>query len=119
MLVDDYFPVAIFALVALLIPAVAIITGKLFRPTKQAEMRDTTYECGERPIGVAQIQFHVQFYIYAIIFVAFDILTVFLIVWAMAFEGLSDIANIAAITFLVILLAGVYYSLKKERILWI
>ncbi len=50
---------------------------------------------------------------------AFDILTVFLIVWAMAFEGLSDIANIAAITFLVILLAGVYYSLKKERKLWI
>ncbi|MDD1771731.1 MAG: NADH-quinone oxidoreductase subunit A [Methanomassiliicoccales archaeon] len=119
MLVDDYFPVAIFALVALLIPFVAIFTGKLFRPTKHAELRETTYECGERPIGVAQIQFHVQFYIYAIIFVAFDIVTVFLLIWAMSFEGLSDIAKISAIAFLVIMLAGVFYSLKKEKILWI
>lgn len=119
MLVDDYFPVAMFALVALLVPVVAVVTGKLFRPTTRGAMRDTTYECGEKPIGEAQIQFHVQFYIYAIIFVAFDILTVFLLVWAMAFEQLSDIANIAAISFLIIMLAGVYYSLKKERILWI
>jgi len=119
MLVDDYFPVAIFALVAMLFPAVAFLMGKLFRPTRRSELRDSTYECGERPIGVAQIQFHVQFYIYAIIFVAFDIVTVFLLVWALAFAGLSETANIFAVTFLIILLAGVFYSLKKERILWI
>jgi NADH:ubiquinone oxidoreductase subunit 3 (subunit A) len=119
MLVDDYFPVAIFALIALLVPLVAVFMGKLFRPTKHAELRETTYECGEKPIGVANIQFHVQFYIYAIIFVAFDIVTVFLLVWAMAFEGLSETAKISAVVFLIILLAGVFYSLKKERILWI
>jgi len=119
MLVDDYFPVALFALIALLVPFIAIFMGKLFRPTKHAELRETTYECGERPIGVAQIQFHVQFYIYAIIFVAFDIVTVFLLVWAMSFTELSETAKIFAVTFLIILLAGVFYSLKKERILWI
>jgi NADH:ubiquinone oxidoreductase subunit 3 (subunit A) len=119
MLVDDYFAVGIFALIALLVPFIAIFMGKLFRPTKRTELRETTYECGERPIGVAQIQFHVQFYIYAIMFVAFDVVTVFLLVWAMSFAGLSDTAKIFAVTFLIILLAGVFYSLKKERILWI
>jgi NADH:ubiquinone oxidoreductase subunit 3 (subunit A) len=78
-----------------------------------------TYECGEQPIGHGQIQFHVQFYLYAIIFVIFDIVTVFLMIWALVFSGLSDPARWYMIIFLGLLLIGVTYALKKEKILWI
>jgi NADH:ubiquinone oxidoreductase subunit 3 (subunit A) len=125
MLVDDYYPIAVFVLVALLFPVLAFFTSKFFRPTKYSTYRDTTYECGEEPIGQAHIQFHVQFYIYALVFVLFDIFTVFLLVWALTYSSVlstMDLVGISAVSmvaFLVIGLAGVYYALKKEAILWI
>lgn len=127
MLVDAYYPVAIFALVAVLFPVLAFWVTRFFRPTKLTTLRDTTYECGEMPIGQAQIQFHIQFYVYAIIFVVFDIVTVFLLIWALSFDSFAiDSNNIwnnmplfIAFVFTAIMLIGVYYAIKKEKILWI
>jgi NADH:ubiquinone oxidoreductase subunit 3 (subunit A) len=125
MLIDQYYPIAIFALVAILFPVLAFYMSRFFRPTKFSTLRDSTYECGEVPIGQAQIQFHVQFYVYAIIFVVFDIVTVFLLVWALTYSSLLSTTDmlslpiISAFVFLAILLVGVYYALKKEVILWI
>jgi NADH:ubiquinone oxidoreductase subunit 3 (subunit A) len=124
MLVEQYYPVAIFALVAVLFPVLAFYISRFFRPTKQSTLRETTYECGETPIGQAQVQFHVQFYVYAIIFVVFDIVTVFLLLWALGFENFdqNDILSepyIIAFVFTAIMLVGVYYALAKEKILWI
>jgi NADH:ubiquinone oxidoreductase subunit 3 (subunit A) len=124
MLVEQYYPVAIFALVAVLFPVLAFFISRFFRPTKQSTLRETTYECGETPIGQAQVQFHVQFYVYAIIFVVFDIVTVFLLLWALGFENFdqNDILSepyIIAFVFTAIMLVGVYYALAKEKILWI
>lgn len=124
MLVEQYYPVAIFALVAVLFPVLAFYVSRFFRPTKQSTLRETTYECGEIPIGQAQVQFHVQFYIYAIIFVVFDIVTVFLLLWALGFENFdqTDIMSdpyVIAFIFTAIMLVGVYYALAKEKILWI
>jgi len=125
MLIDQYYPIAIFALVAILFPVLSFYASRFFRPTKYSALRETTYECGEVPIGQAQIQFHVQFYVYAIIFVVFDIVTVFLLVWALTYSNtlssmdLLDQAALSAFAFIVIGLLGVYYALKKEAILWI
>ena len=125
MLIDQYYPIAIFALVAILFPVLAFYISRFFRPTKFSTLRDSTYECGEVPIGQAQIQFHVQFYVYAIIFVVFDIVTVFLLVWALTYSSLLSTTDmlslpiVSAFAFLAILLVGVYYALKKEVILWI
>jgi NADH-quinone oxidoreductase subunit A len=124
MLVEQYYPVAIFALVAVLFPVLAFYISRFFRPTKQSTLRETTYECGETPIGQAQVQFHIQFYIYAIIFVVFDIVTVFLLLWALGFENFdkTDILGdpyLIAFVFTAIMLVGVYYALAKEKILWI
>lgn len=127
MLVDAYYPVAIFALVAVLFPVLAFWVTRFFRPTKLTTLRDTTYECGEMPIGQAQIQFHIQFYVYAIIFVVFDIVTVFLLIWALSFDSfaidsnniLNNMPLIIAFAFTAIMLVGVYYAIKKEKILWI
>ncbi|MCE5297199.1 MAG: NADH-quinone oxidoreductase subunit A [Euryarchaeota archaeon] len=127
MLVDDYYPVAIFALISVLVPLIAFFANRLFRPTNSTALRETTYECGEEPIGQAQVQFHVQFYIYAIIFVVFDIVTVFLMIWALAFDSFgidsdnltNNLPLVCASAFTGTMLLGVYYVIKKEKILWI
>lgn len=118
-MLEDYVPLAVFALIAILFPALAFWASRFFRPTRYLPQKRMIYECGEQPIGHGQIQFHVQFYLYAIIFVIFDIVTVFLLIWALAFSDLSDTARWYMIIFLGILLIGVTYALKKEKILWI
>lgn len=119
MLQDDYMGVAVFAIVALLFPTLAFFLSRYFRTDRNDARSMTTYECGEIPIGDAQIQFHFQYYMYAIIFVAFDLVTVFVLIWALVFSDLSELAKIFMVMFLGVLLVGVTYALKKEEIVWI
>lgn len=119
MLLDTYLPIAIFAVIALGVPAFAFWMTKFFRPTRTTALKRETYECGEVPIGVARVQFHFQFYMFAIIFVVFDIVTVFLMIWALNFVNLSFDAKMLMLAFFGLLLVGVFYALKKEERLWI
>ncbi len=119
MLLEDYLPIAIFGLVAVILPIFAFWLSRFFRPSNKTTLRNTTYECGETPIGEAQIQFHVQFYIFAIIFVIFDIVVVFLLIWSLVFSGLSDLSKLFMAAFFGMLLVGVAYALNKERVIWI
>ncbi|MCJ7561686.1 MAG: NADH-quinone oxidoreductase subunit A [Thermoplasmata archaeon] len=119
MLAEDYMGVAAFAVIAILFPALVFLLSRYLRPDKKDPRGATTYECGEVPIGQAQIQFHFQYYMYAILFVAFDLVTVFVLMWAFVFADLSDMAKFSMLAFLGILLVGVVYALKKEEIIWI
>jgi len=119
MLLDTYLPIAIFAVIALGFPVISFFASRFFRPTKVTALKRETYECGEVPIGEAQVQFHFQFYMFAIIFVVFDIVTVFLLIWALNFASLSDDAKILMLAFFGLLLVGVFYALRKEERLWI
>jgi len=119
MLADDYMGVAVFAIIAVLFPTLAFFLSRYFRTDRHDPRGETTYECGEVPVGEAQIQFHFQYYMYAIIFVAFDLVTVFVIMWALVFDGLSELSKVFMLMFLGILLVGVTYALKKEEIIWI
>jgi NADH:ubiquinone oxidoreductase subunit 3 (subunit A) len=119
MLALDYMGIAVFALVALLFPTIAFFLSRYFRTDRNDPRGATTYECGELPIGPAQIQFHFQYYVYAIIFIAFDLVTVFILMWAIVFTDLSALAKASVLMFLGILLVGVTYALKKEEITWI
>lgn len=119
MLWDTYLPVAIFSVVALGFPILAFYVSRFFRPTRVTPLKRETYECGEVPIGGAQIQFHFQFYMFAIIFVVFDVVTIFLMIWALSFDYLMFDAKLMMLAFFALLLVGVYYALKKEEKLWI
>ncbi len=80
---------------------------------------ETTYECGSVPIGEAHVQFRFQYYAFALIFVVFDLVATFLMIWAVAFSGLSLNAQLLMIMFFGILVLGVVYALKKEETVWI
>lgn len=123
MLVDDYLPVILFVIIGILIPAIAFYLTRLFRFEKHEREKEETYECGELPEGDARIQFNFQYYIFALIFVVFDVIVVFLIVWALAYASFTPdmkVSSLIAVAlFLFIIFVAVSYSLRKERRIWI
>ena len=119
MLSEAYFPVLVFAIIGLLFPAVTFFLNRFFSPTKLTKLKDTIYECGSIPIGEAKIQFHFQYYMFAIIFVVFDIVIVFIMLWAITYQLLDIKSSIFIFAFIGILSVGLTYALKKEAKIWI
>ncbi|MFA5452666.1 MAG: NADH-quinone oxidoreductase subunit A [Candidatus Methanomethylophilaceae archaeon] len=118
-LVVSYIPLVVLGILALGFAPLAWWMSRLLRPTKPSQWQDTTYECGSVPIGEAHVQFRFQYYSFGIIFVVFDLVVTFLMIWAVGFSDLSETAKIWGIVFLGILLLGVAYALKKEETIWI
>src|SRR3972149_6082984 len=87
-LLARYYPVALFLLIALAFPIMTFFATRLFRPTHPSPLKDMTYECGEEPEGEAMIRFHFQYYMFAIIFVVFDVAAVFLLLFALQANSL-------------------------------
>ncbi|MEE8168550.1 MAG: NADH-quinone oxidoreductase subunit A [Candidatus Hydrothermarchaeales archaeon] len=115
---EYYIPVAIFIIVGLLFPIAAMVSSWLFRVKNPYPEKLTTFECGEIPIGNAQIQFDIQYYMFAILFVVFDIETVFLYPWALVFPELGMLAVLEMILFIAILALGLIYAWKKGVLEW-
>ena len=100
-------------------PRHRFLAQRSFQANQAHSVEGETYECGEVPIGEAQVQFHFQFYMYAIIFVVFDVITVFLLIWALNFDALAEEAKIIMLAFFSLMLVGAFYALKKEDKIWI
>lgn len=118
-LVASYIPLVALAILALGFSPLAWTVSKLIRPRKPSAWQDKTYECGSEPIGQARVQFRFQYYSFGIIFVVFDLVATFLLIWSVAFSALSDTAKLWVILLLGMLLLGVAYALKKEETIWI
>ncbi len=129
-LLDAYVPVALFLIVAVSFPLLTFFLTRLFRPTHPTPLKDLTYECGEMPEGEAAIQFHFQYYMFALIFVVFDVAAVFLVLWAFMVYGISHdpaagLADKVALFapmllgFIPILFVATQYALKKESVIHI
>ena len=119
---SPYFFLIIFAGVALVFPlmplALAWLWRRFFQPPKPGGVKNATYECGVESLGEAQIQFHSQYYLYAIIFLIFDVESIFLIPFAVAFTGLPFGAFIAILVFLLLLLEGLAWAWGKGLLTW-
>ena len=119
---NPYAFIVIFVGVALAFPilplALAWLWRKVFQPSKPGAEKNATYECGVESLGEAQIQFHSQYYLYAIIFLIFDVESIFLIPFAVAFTGLPFGAFIAILVFLLLLLEGLAWAWGKGLLTW-
>ena len=107
-----------FLLISAAVPALALITNKLVSPKSRAGERQLTYESGMEPIGGAWIQFNIRYYMFALVFVIFDVETVFLYPWAVAFHRLGVLAFIEALIFITILLVALAYAWRKGALEW-
>lgn len=122
MALEEYAPVAVFAVLALLFPVLTFFATRLFRPDNPTPLKDLVYECGEMPEGEAQIQFHFQYYMFALIFVVFDVAAIFLLLWAFMWNDLlagPDVAKYLIFVFLGIMFVATQYALKKEEVIHI
>lgn len=107
-----------FLLVCSLVPAIALGASKLIRPKGGDPELRTTYESGVEPIGGAWIQFNIRYYMFALVFVIFDVETVFLYPWAVAFHRLGLLAFIEALIFIAILVIALVYAWRKGALEW-
>lgn len=107
-----------FLILAGAVPFLALTASKLLRPPGGGPERRTTYESGMEPIGGAWIQFNIRYYMFALVFVVFDVETVFLYPWAVAFSQLGLLAFIEALIFIAILLIALVYAWRKGALEW-
>src|SRR5215813_3848789 len=105
----------IFALTPL---ALAWFWSRRFSPRKPGPDKNAIYECGLESKGDAWIQFKAEYYLYAIIFLVFDVETIFLLPFAVAFTGLSAGAFIALVIFLLLLVEGLFWAWQKGVLTW-
>ena len=111
--------IALFVLVGLFIPIAALLIARFLGPRKPNAIKQSTYECGIETVGDSWIQFKAQYYIFALVFLIFDVETVFLFPWAVALNKLPLFAVFEGIIFILILLAGLVYAWKKDMLEWV
>lgn len=116
-----------FALLVLFIAALAFGLGplglawawaKFFSPRKPNAVKNSIYECGLESKGDAWVQFRSAYYLYAIIFLVFDVEAVFLLPFAVAFSGLSAAACAAMLVFVLLLVEGLAWAWAKGALTW-
>ena len=105
-------------IVASLIPILALTASRLLRPKTGGPERYTTYESGIEPMGEAWVQFNIRYYMFALVFVIFDVETIFLYPWAVSFNQIGITAFIETIIFLFILIVGLIYAWRKGALEW-
>jgi NADH:ubiquinone oxidoreductase subunit 3 (subunit A) len=108
-----------FLLVVIGFVALNLVVWWLIRPSRHSEEKLTTYECGENPQGSAWIQFNIRFYVFALIFVIFDVETVFLLPWAVVYKDIGPLAFYEGLVFIAILLVALVYVWRKGDLEWV
>ncbi len=117
-MLNHYAFIGLFAVVAILFPIAALVVGALVGPRRPTPAKRSRYECGLASKGEPWIQYHVQYYIYALLFVVFDVETVFLYPWAAAYRQVGLFALLEVIAFLGILAVGLAYAWVHGDLQW-
>jgi len=119
---DSYLPIAVLLLGALgfaVTPlALAWVWAKQFSPSKPGNDKNAIYECGLESTGDSWIQFKTGYYLYAIIFLVFDVEVVFLLPFATAFTGFGIGESLAMLVFLLLLIEGLAWAYQKKVLTW-
>ncbi len=114
----NYFFIGLFTAFAVVFPILPIIVAKFVAPKKPSRLKQAPYECGLEAVGDPWIQFRVQYYIYALLFVIFDVETVFIYPWAVGFKQLGLFGFVEMGIFIAILGLGLIYAWKKKALEW-
>ncbi len=117
-MLSQYAFVGIFAVIAFALPIIGLLVAWLLRPKKPNAIKNSTYECGVETIGDTWVQFKAQYYLYALIFVVFDVEAVFIFPWAVAYNRLGLYALAEMILFVAILVGGLLYAWRKGALEW-
>nr|YP_010942260.1 NADH-plastoquinone oxidoreductase subunit 3 [Persicaria nepalensis]WKN52071.1 NADH-plastoquinone oxidoreductase subunit 3 [Persicaria nepalensis]WLS52977.1 NADH-plastoquinone oxidoreductase subunit 3 [Persicaria nepalensis] len=107
-----------FLIISSVIPILAFLLSGILAPIRNEPEKLSSYESGIEPIGDAWLQFRIRYYMFALVFVVFDVETVFLYPWAMSFDVLGMSVFIEAFIFVLILIVGLVYAWRKGALEW-
>ena len=118
----DYGYIAILLIAAIAVPILILVLAKFLaykskRPDPEG-VKGSTYECGMETVGTSWVQFNFRYYFFALLFVVFDIETVFLYPWAVQFRQLKLFGFIEMLIFILILVVGLVYAWRKKVLEW-
>lgn len=119
MLFEDWMYIGLFLIIALLLPAAPIVLAGFLAPKRSNPLKTQVYECGIETVGSAWVQFKVQYYVFALTFLVFDVELVFLFPWAVTFSNLSLAGVLAGILFIAILFAELLAAWRKGVLEWV
>ncbi len=115
---SDWIFIGLFLLIVALFPGAPIFLAGLIAPHKPSASKSQTYECGIETVGDTWVQFRVQYYIFALTFLVFDVEMIFLFPWAVAFGQLTLFGVISGVVFLLILFAELLAAWRKGVLEW-
>lgn len=116
---NAYLFIVLFLVVGILLPVGSLwLVGPLLRPKNPRPEKLTSYESGVEPFGDAHVRYHVGYYLFALLFVVFDVETLFLYPWAVAYGKLGWFGFIEMLIFLVLLAIGLAYAWRKKVLEW-
>ena len=115
---SEWLFIGVFLILAPVFGAAALIIPRFIAPRKPNALKSETYECGMETVGETWVQFKAQYYIYALVFLVFDVELVFLYPWAVAFDFLPMFAVFEGVLFILLLVAGLLYAWRKGILEW-
>src|SRR5260370_15608358 len=118
-MVSAYIPIALFVVVATGFDAFTLVFTQLSHPSKYNTVKLETYECGIEPITDARDRYSIRYYLVAMLFVIFDVETVFMFPWAVIFDKLRLFGLIEMFVFIFILVVGYFYAWRKGALEWV
>jgi len=118
-LLDNYVAVLLATVIGFILVGSAILGSRLLAPNSQSENKKTSYECGMVPAAApVRSQIHIRYYLFAILFLIFDVEAVFLFPWAVTFLGVGKAAFYEMVLFIIVLGGGLAYAWKKGVLQW-
>jgi NADH-quinone oxidoreductase subunit A len=116
---EQYVPILVFILVGISFPIIALVLAKLVRAGAPDAVKAEPYECGVKaPTSAFDTRFSIRYYLIAVLFVVFDVETVFLFPWAVMFDRLALFGFVEMVVFLAILIVGYAYAWKRGALEW-
>ncbi|MCU0498564.1 MAG: NADH-quinone oxidoreductase subunit A [Anaerolineae bacterium] len=115
---NEWAFIGVFFLLAPLLPSLPIAIAALISPRKPNAIKQATYECGLETVGDTWVQFKVQYYVFGLIFLVFDVEMVFLFPWALAYQQLDFFAFAAGLLFIFLLTDALFYAWGKNALEW-
>lgn len=117
-MLTEFGKALIFILLGTIFVALGLISAWIFRPRRSYPEKNSTYECGEEPVGNAWVRLNVRFYIIALVFLIFDVEVAFLFPWALVYKQLGLFGFLEMALFLIVLFVGYAYVWVKGDLDW-
>lgn len=114
----DYFPIVMQLLLAVGFVVTTIIVSSLLGPKRKSANKDKNFECGIESVGNARVPFSVKYFLVAILFVLFDVEVIFMYPWAVNFREMGVEGLIKMGIFMILLVVGFFYVMKKKGLEW-